>query len=174
MSDKQLNRLVTQKTNHSDDNNGIVGTWTVEPPNPIELVFPETGPTSYHKLELTKDKLLFVTSFNSDFSDPIAYINTEYKLVDNTIEINMASTDNMYLIPGYQIPGISDEGGLGAHKIARRTFIFVPSSDSVYYNFKASIINKKETEFFKSTLTDYNWNILPNSAEYYLELKKTM
>jgi hypothetical protein len=176
LSDKQLNRLVTQKTNKSG-NNGIIGTWTTQSPNPIKPFYPETGDYSYTKLELTEDKLSLIISFNSDYSNPNSYINRDYKLVDNTIQINIASEDGMYLNPGYPIPNVSPPGstGSGFYKFVERTFIFTPSSNKVYFTSKYNLADQNELKLFKVALTDSgNWNIYDTSAEYIIELNKTM
>ena len=175
LSDKQLNRLVTQKTNQSDsDNNSLyIGTWTNTAPNPIVALYPETGSTVYTKLEIKENNLIFISSFNSEHSNPIVYINTEYKLNNNTIETNMSSDEYMYLIPGFPIPGISDEG-LGAHKCAERKFIFTQDGNSVAYRSRASILNQAEVEIVKPLLINSGWNVHTDSAEFYQQLFKTM
>jgi len=177
LSDKQLNRLVTQKTNHSGDNNGIVGTWTYVGGNSIQPFYPDTGPHIYTKLELTGDKLEYLTSFNSDFSDPIAYINREYKFDDNTIRFNIANDDGSYIFSGYPIPNVSQPGstGSGFHKFSELTFIITPSTNIVFAIIRFNLVDQTELNAFKQVLLQSsNLNVFNSSVEYFFQLNRTM
>lgn len=176
LSDKQLNRLVTQKTNQSkDNNNSIIGVWTTQSPNVIQPFYPETGSTNYLKLEITENMLTLLSSFNSDYSNPTIYVNQPYKLVDNTIQINVANEDGMFIHPGYPIPNVSRPGGTGFHKFVQRTLIFTPSTNKIFLIAKFNLLDSKELDLFKLVLKDSGeWNVFDTSAEYIIEVNRIM
>lgn len=179
LSDKQLNRLVTQKNNHSDDNNGIVGTWTYVGGNAIQQFYPETGPHIYQKLELKENKLEYTTSFNPDFSDPITYINREYKLDGNTIQFNKAYDDGSYIFPGYPVPNVSqpESTGSGFYKFSESKFIITPSTNIVFVIVRFNLVDQNELNAFKQVLlqsSSSNLNVFDRSVEFFSQLNRTM